>query len=126
MSPRDSTAPGQRILCRLEDIEDGGAKGFVLGEGTALLDLFVVRQGRRLLGYVNACPHNGSPLDFLPDQFFDEDRRHLMCHTHGALFEIDSGACIDGPCKGDHLTPIAVALDAADQVVLMLERTPPE
>jgi len=106
-------------LCRLEEIEDGEGKGFVLGSGTARRELFVLREGRRLWGYVNACPHAGTPLDWRPDRFLDAAGDHILCATHGALFEIESGLCIAGPCKGDSLTPLPVALDEEDRVWLL-------
>jgi nitrite reductase/ring-hydroxylating ferredoxin subunit len=102
--------PG-RPLCRLEDIPDGEAKGFVLGRGAARREVFVVRRGAAVLGYENACPHVGTPLDLDPDQFLSEDGRYLVCATHGALFRIEDGFCIDGPCQGLHLTAAPVVVE---------------
>jgi nitrite reductase/ring-hydroxylating ferredoxin subunit len=60
----------------------------------------------------------GTPLDWKPDDFMSEDGDHIMCHTHGALFEIEDGFCVAGPCAGDNLQPVAVGLDDGGQVVL--------
>ena len=106
------------VLCRLEEIEDGGAKGFTLGEGLDAEELFVVREGRRLRAYVNSCPHTGVPLELVPDRFLNADGSYIICSTHGALFRIGDGYCVAGPCAGDCLTPLEVALDAEDRVVL--------
>ncbi len=46
----------------------------------------------------NACPHAGSPLDWNPGEFFSEDGRELVCHTHHARFDPASGECLAGPC----------------------------
>ena len=108
-----------RILCPLDDIEDGEGKGFTLGEGTARREIFVVREGDRLFGYENLCPHLGTPLDWQPDRFMNADGSHIMCHTHGALFRLEDGYCIAGPCAGDSLSAVAVALDAERRVVLV-------
>lgn len=118
-----TTAPAHdvergRVLCRLEDIPDGGAKGFELGSADDPVEIFVARRGAEVFGYVNCCPHTGSPLDWQPDDFMNEDGSYLMCHTHGALFEIDDGFCIAGPCAGDSLRPVAVAVSEAGEVVL--------
>ena len=107
-----------RSLCRLTDIPDGAAKGFELGSPEDPFDIFVVRDGDRVLGYHNACPHVGTPLDWQPDTFMSEDGEHIMCHTHGALFEIEDGFCVAGPCAGDSLTPVAVRVDETGAVVL--------
>ena len=91
-------------LCAVDDIPDGTGRGFVAG-GTALL---VVRRGTALYAYVNSCPHIGTPLDFTPDRFLSFDAKYILCSTHGALFEIEDGECVSGPCAGDALTAVAV------------------
>jgi len=51
-----------------------------------------------LRAWRNHCPHAGSPLDWIPGQFFSDDGEQLVCHTHGAQFHPLSGACLSGPC----------------------------
>ena len=109
---------GPIVLCRLEEIEDGQARGFTLGEGIDATDLFVVRRGEQIFGYLNSCPHAGTPLDWVPDRFFDAEGKHLMCHTHGALFRIEDGFCLAGPCAGDRLTPLELGVDGDGRIVL--------
>ncbi len=113
-----------RVLCRLDDIEDGQAKGFTLGQGleagqgVEAREIFVVREGARVFGYVNSCPHLGTPLDWQVNRFISLDSGHIMCATHGALFEIEGGRCVAGPCKGQRLRGVAVSLDGDGRVVL--------
>jgi nitrite reductase/ring-hydroxylating ferredoxin subunit len=95
-------------LCRLEDIPDGEGMGFTIPGGAAELDIFVIRQGDRVFGYINSCPHSWTPLDWNPDQFTNMDKTHIVCATHGAVFEIEDGKCTSGPCKGDRLKPYRV------------------
>ncbi|MCB9949065.1 MAG: Rieske (2Fe-2S) protein [Rhodospirillaceae bacterium] len=92
-----------RPLCRLQEIPDGQARGFTLGHGAARQDILVARRGGTVFGYVNSCPHAGSPLDWTPDRFMSPDGRHLMCATHGALFRVEDGYCVAGPCEGTAL-----------------------
>jgi nitrite reductase/ring-hydroxylating ferredoxin subunit len=54
---------------------------------------------------VNRCPHVGTPLDWAENEFLDREGRHIVCATHGALFRIDDGRCVAGPCQGDRLEP---------------------
>lgn len=112
-------ATAGRILCRLADIEDGEGKGFTLGEGAAATDILVVRQGERVYGYVNNCPHQGTPLDWTPDRFISDDSGLILCATHGAQFTIAEGICVSGPCIGAHLQPVPVAADAQGRIVMM-------
>ena len=94
-----------RFLCLISDIPENGAKGFPGREG-AFTGLLAVRQNDKIYIYENACPHIGTPLDWIPDRFLTADGRHLICATHGAEFTIATGMCISGPCRGDQLTPI--------------------
>lgn len=94
-------------LCRINDIPDGESKGFRYQEH----QIIAVRQGHRIFLYHNRCPHLGIPLEWQVDQFLNHDRSLIQCNTHGALFEIDTGACISGPCGGEYLTPVKFIID---------------
>ena len=103
-----------RRLCRVEDVPEGGGRGFRFGSGPDLESLFVVKQGGVLRAYVNACPHIGTPLNFLPDRFFDRDGQHLLCSTHGARFRVADGYCVEGPCAGKSLKTLTIRIDAGE------------
>ena len=94
------------ILCALDEIEDGKARSFPVTGIEGVYTVIVARQIDVVFGYVNSCPHLGTPLDWAPDQFMDFTGQYLRCATHGAMFEIRDGACISGPCEGDALKPI--------------------
>lgn len=110
----DVPSPDQRglRLCRIDEIPEGTARGFVFGQGAARLDFFVYRRGDRLIAYRNACPHQGTPLELFPDRFLTRDGARFLCSTHGAQFRIEDGYCLKGPCKGKSLEPFAIAVDA--------------
>ena len=97
----------QRRLCRLEDLLPGTARGFPPAPG-GFTGLFAVRPTDTEIPhvYVNACPHIGVALDWTPDDFLTRDRKTIVCSTHGAIFALDTGLCIQGPCKGDHLDAV--------------------
>jgi nitrite reductase/ring-hydroxylating ferredoxin subunit len=96
----------EQILCRLEDVDDGQSGGYALTHNEKLIGVMVIRQGDTVYTYRNSCPHIGTPLDFMPGKFLDKSREHILCSTHGALFRIEDGHCISGPCAGGALTPI--------------------
>jgi nitrite reductase/ring-hydroxylating ferredoxin subunit len=96
------------VLCRLDELAEGQTRGFALGSGLDLLEIFLMRRGDGVLAYINACPHIGTPLDTVPDRFLSLDGRHFLCSTHGALFRLEDGYCIAGPCEGDSLMPAPV------------------
>lgn len=78
---------------------------------------FVVRKNGRYYAYRNICPHAGAPLNWNTNQFLTYDNQFLLCSLHGAIFEIETGNCIDGPCKGDRLT--AVPFEIADGNIIV-------
>ena len=98
-----------RALCRLEEIPDGGGKGFPPAPG-GFTGLMAIRQGDAAYVYVNACPHIGTPLDWTPHRFLSADGRRIICATHGAEFGIADGICVSGPCVGDRLESVAVEI----------------
>ena len=98
-----------RVLCRLADIPDGGARGFAAPPGS-FMGLFAVRRGVRVWVYVNSCPHIGLPLEAQPDRFLDRKRELIVCAAHGARFKVEDGACISGPCIGEALEAVPVQL----------------
>lgn len=99
-----------RILCSLSDIPDGGSKGVLpneRGRDQALL----VRKGARVYAYVNNCPHyDRAPLGWKKDAFLDGAGEKIMCASHGALFRIEDGVCVIGPCLGQALDAISVSV----------------
>jgi nitrite reductase/ring-hydroxylating ferredoxin subunit len=110
----------RRALCRVEEIAEGGARGFCFGSGPDFAAVLVVKRAGALYAYVNSCPHLGTPLDFLPERFLDRDGRHLLCATHGARFRIEDGYCLDGPCAGKSLKKAAIRVEAG--IVALAER----
>ena len=101
--------PGLR-LCSLAEIADPGAKGFRFRQDDALFAGVVVRRGELLAGYVDSCPHAGWPLAALDDRFLTRDGSRILCSGHGALFTLEDGACVAGPCAGERLRPWPVQL----------------
>ncbi len=91
-------------LCNLDDLETIDSRGFEIKE--APYNIFIVRNGNKVSAYQNSCPHNLAPLNWAPDVFLSYDKDYIQCANHGALFEIDSGQCIYGPCIGQKLMPI--------------------
>ena len=97
-----------RVICPLHELADPGARGFTMGQGDWPLKGFVVRLGEHVYGYVNYCPHAGFPLNWRPDAFLAPQAPLILCSMHGALFEIETGACVSGPCAGLGLRKLPV------------------
>jgi len=106
--------PAGTVLCRLDEIADGGTKGFVLGEGDWPLRGLIVREGDVAHGYVNHCPHAGHRLSFLPDRFLTPDGTLILCMSHGAMFDKRTGTCVAGPCVGESLKTLPLVVAGGD------------
>ena len=105
--------PGPGVaLCRLDEIEDPGSKGFDFHAGDAYFAGFLVRVGERIIGYVDSCPHAGWPLGSAPDKYLTREKDRILCAGHVAVFDIDEGHCVVGPTRL-RLTPwlVEVGMD---------------
>jgi nitrite reductase/ring-hydroxylating ferredoxin subunit len=108
---------GGRAVAKVGELGPGSVKKFWLICQKYRIDAFLVNDDGMFHAYVNRCRHMATPLDFIRDQFLSEDRRHLMCYTHGALYEFATGLCVEGPCKGESLYRLPVRLDQGEVLV---------
>ncbi len=94
-----------QFLTKSTEIKEGESKGWAdktdCGAG-----IFAIRKQGKLFVYRNQCPHRGLPLEWIENQFLDSSGELIQCSSHGALFTIEQGRCIAGPCVGQTLTPI--------------------
>ncbi|MDI2592013.1 Rieske (2Fe-2S) protein [Pseudomonas sp. 681] len=91
-----------KFLCPSPELADASSRGFEI-DGQKL---FAVRRGAQVYVYLNRCPHRGVGLEWKPDQFLDPSNSLIQCATHGALFLIEDGECVAGPCAGQSLRAI--------------------
>ncbi|MEO7014273.1 MAG: Rieske (2Fe-2S) protein [Dokdonella sp.] len=87
-----------RALCRVDDIPDNGAISVHVESSTGGFDIILMRQGAEVFGYHNECPHQGRNLDYAPGKFLIKEGC-IMCAAHGALFKVQSGERVAGPCS---------------------------
>ena len=97
-------------LCSLQSIDNFRSKGFTLNNQ----NIFAIRRDDHVYVYLNRCPHLGVPLEWIENQFLDYDGELIQCSTHGALFTIEQGHCVSGPCSGQSLHPIASQVKEGD------------
>lgn len=61
--------------------------------------------------YENVCRHIPIPIDYGDNRFFNPAGTHIVCQTHGAVYDPETGLCVEGPCAGSHLKPIPVEVE---------------
>lgn len=98
-------APTRRIL-RRGDLARGETRKFALVCSGGEIECFVLNFRGELRAYVNQCRHVAMGLDWVENRFFTADGRFLLCPTHGALYEPETGLCIAGPPCGRSLRPV--------------------
>jgi nitrite reductase/ring-hydroxylating ferredoxin subunit len=104
-------------LCHLSDLPDGSARGFdpfARGRDT----VFAVRRGASVRVWADRCPHHGTPMPWRKDAYLNAAGDRIVCAAHGALFDIDSGLCVQGPCLGERLRPVPFTLTEAGELLL--------
>ena len=106
-------------LCQLDDIPDNGAKGMIALIQGKQRNIFIVRRGNVAYAYLNWCPHSQVLIDQIPGQFFNEDNSLIQCSKHGALFRIEDGFCVTGPCQGESLK--SIPCDTKQGTIWLLE-----
>jgi nitrite reductase/ring-hydroxylating ferredoxin subunit len=115
LRPR-APAPGT-VLGPLAAVPEGRGREFLFGRGPSAFSMFVVRQGERVWGYLNLCPHFSLKLNQRADEFLNEDGTLIRCTRHFAEFRIADGVCVAGACEGSALDPVPVRV-ADGQIVI--------
>ena len=95
MSWRDiSTAPDPgTVVCTIDEVE--GVRAFDLSG----FPLLVIRDAAGLRGFVNLCPHQYLPLDYRGGNILSADGARLICSSHQAQFDAESGEVCIGPAS---------------------------
>jgi nitrite reductase/ring-hydroxylating ferredoxin subunit len=70
------------------------------------LSAFLIKYDEQYYAYLNQCAHIAMEMDWQAGQFFDADGQRLICATHGAIYDPETGLCVGGPCHGAHLKSI--------------------
>jgi nitrite reductase/ring-hydroxylating ferredoxin subunit len=92
----------QRVpLCNSADLVNSGkAVPLDVVYGGQTCRAFAIRYLGQVQAYLNRCSHVAMELDYRADHFFDSTGHWLMCATHGAVYQPQTGACRGGPCRG--------------------------
>lgn len=91
-------------LCASADLTENEARAFRSPAG----EVIVVSRDGQIYAYHNSCPHLGINLEFNPDEFMDSENYFLICSNHGALFQVEDGLCVSGPCQGESLLSVPI------------------
>lgn len=103
-------------LIHSDAVSERGCKSIeIAGEERGV---FVVKKDQQLYLYRNSCPHLGVELNWQENQFLDLDGELIQCAMHGALFRIEDGFCLAGPCQGQSLEAVEFSIDSQGYLCL--------
>jgi len=71
-----------------EDVDEGEMKVYQVKSE----DVGVARVGGRLFAFSDTCTHQGCTMN--PD---DLDENELTCECHGSVYDVTTGAVLNGP-----------------------------
>ena len=107
-----------RLIGRLDDLRDGEARAFGPFDNSRA-KAFVVRRAGRLYAWWDACPHyGGTPMAWRTNAYLNAAGDRIVCASHGAEFEIETGRCVHGAALGQSLEPAPIEATADGAIVL--------
>ena len=105
-----TSAPVSAVVARVGELAPGETKKFLLHVEGQEEECFVVNHAGKLYAYVNRCLHVPMTMDWIDNQFMTEDKKFILCATHGACYLPDTGECVSGPPCGKFLIPITLTI----------------
>ncbi len=76
--------------------------------------VLLVRRNAVVFAWLDRCPHMGVSLRWPPRSFVPGGGRYLECINHMAVFRVEDGVCVAGPCVGERLTPLVIDVEDGD------------
>ena len=99
----------ENFICKSDQVAESSIGfNFYVDQAGVPNPAFVVRHNGTAYAYLNRCAHLALELDWEKGEFFDTSGDYLICSNHGAMFEPDTGECINGPCYGAFLIQLRV------------------
>ncbi|MBO1924479.1 PfkB family carbohydrate kinase [Thiomicrorhabdus sp. 6S3-12] len=81
--------------------------------------VILIKQDEEVRAYENNCPHQNVPLNEAYKIDVNPFDQTMKCSVHDAFFKIDDGECVEGPCWGEHLTPVSIRMDDQGDIYLI-------
>ena len=103
--------------CNLSSLGDIDAKSIDIDPTDDSKRFFIVKRHNEIFAYRNVCPHTRAPLNWQADNFLSLDKNYIQCSLHGAIFRIEDGYCVAGPCARQRLT--SVSFEIVDGNILL-------
>lgn len=113
----ESAGETRVVVGNLEPGHAAKARHQFAGEARPQHVFFVRTAAGNTRAYRNVCPHMRAILDAGKGNFFDESGTRLICRVHGALFDPETGLCVEGPCQGESLSAVEFQIDGEEAII---------
>ena len=107
---------GEVVVGTVGDLAPGQTRKFLLPTEGEPTEAFLVNVAGEVHAWVNRCRHVEITMDWVEGRFLDESGCYVVCSTHGALYEPDSGKCVSGPPFGKFLIRVPLRVEG-DQLI---------
>lgn len=113
--------PSHVVAVPKKNFKDLTARSFKTRVRGQVFQGFVVQKAGKFFAYHNLCQHLPITLDLGDDDFFTHDKSYLQCHMHGAMYEMETGFCVAGPCQGSRLVALEMEEEETRLVICIPE-----
>ncbi len=110
----------EQRIASLAELSGGNAIVFTYKQDGIRREGFALLANGKIVCYENLCRHLPVKLDSGSRHFLTKSGRHILCQSHGALYQLETGFCERGPCAGASLLALPVRIEG-DEVYLQVK-----
>jgi len=107
------------IIANEAEVVSGKVVTFLYRQDGIRREGILLRTKEGLRGYENVCRHLPVKLDLGSKHFLTRGQDGILCQSHGALYELETGRCTRGPCEGASLKALPIEVRSG-QVILLV------
>ncbi len=113
-----SSAPAKgTFVAKMKDVPEGVTTLDVRSQAGAF-PMILAHQAGQFYAYVNACPHQYLPLNYRGSQILSAKGDQLMCTSHGAMYDLESGIGTAGHGLGCALDSVPLEITKGGQILI--------
>ena len=90
-------------IATLSELAEGKPVVFRYRQDGLSREGFLLKLKDTIVCYENLCRHLPVKLDSGSRHFLTKSGHHILCQSHGALYQLETGFCERGPCAGSSL-----------------------
>jgi nitrite reductase/ring-hydroxylating ferredoxin subunit len=114
--------PEQPIATEAE-ISEGKVVTFGYRQDGIRREGILLRTSGGLRCYENLCRHLPVKLDLGNKHFLSREKKLILCQSHGAVYEPETGLCTRGPCEGASLKALPFEIREGKVYLLVTDET---